>query len=88
MGDFNARIGTNADFVSFDEEDSSYLPMPLEWFSQIPSLNRVSKDDVINEHGMHLLNQCKASGFRIANGRLFQDKDIGNLHATQYEAVV
>ena len=90
VGDFNARTGISPDTATFDEDGDSYLPIPPECFCQMPPLERVSQDTENNEHGMQLLNLCKASGLRIVNGRLFQDKGTGKFtcHTARGNSVV
>ena len=66
MGDFNARTGTENDFIveglnDFIPHDNFPLPR------QIP--NRNSFDGHINEHGKTLIEICKSLDLRILNGR-------------------
>jgi hypothetical protein len=39
---------------------------------------RKSQDKQVSEHGNFLLNLCKATGFRILNGRTGADKNLSN----------
>ena len=75
-GDLNARVGNGSrhDFIinvrninQIDEE--AYIP-------DLP-LRHVFKDTVTNTHGVKLLDMCKACSLRIANGRLHNDKNVG-----------
>ena len=75
-GDLNARIGNGSrhDFIINDRninqiDEEAYIP-------DLP-LRRVSKDTVTNTHGIKLLDMCKACSLRIANGRLHNDKNVG-----------
>ena len=75
-GDWNARVGNGArpDYVVCDRfidyiDDEDYLP-------DIP-LQRQSMDNVCNSHGLKLLDLCKATSLRIANGRLGNDCPVG-----------
>ena len=66
MGDFNARTGTENDFIveglnDFIPHDNFPLPR------QVP--NRYSFDGHINEHGKTLIEICKSLDLRILNGR-------------------
>ena len=71
-GDWNARTGARADYISIDRntnfiDDDCYLP-------DLP-LSRDSVDSVCNSHGLKLLTLCKSTSMRIANGRLFDSND-------------
>ena len=66
IGDFNSRVGKHFDFIVHDyvnslTDDENYVPD-----SPLP---RASIDTVNNSHGTKLLDLCKLSGLRIANGR-------------------
>ena len=66
MGDFNARTGTENDFIV--EEHNNFVPddnFPLP--RQVPK--RKSFDSQINEHGKYLIEICKSLDLRILNGR-------------------
>ncbi|MES9885080.1 MAG: endonuclease/exonuclease/phosphatase family protein, partial [Sedimenticola sp.] len=73
-GDFNGRVGHRLDYIAHDALNSAtdnvlYIP-------DVP-LDRVSQDSVTNAHGNSLLDLCKATSLRIANGRLGADKHNG-----------
>ena len=75
-GDWNARVGNGSrpDFIPCDRvveniDSDNYLPGSL-------SLRR-SQDNVCNSHGLKLLDLCKSTSLRIANGRLGSDNGIG-----------
>ena len=75
-GDWNARVGNGSrpDFIPCDRvventDSDNYLPDSL-------SLRR-SQDNVCNSHGLKLLDLCKSTSLRIANGRLGSDNGIG-----------
>ena len=81
-GDYNARVrnGTRPDYIVFDTgcdfDSADYtVDTPLE---------RRSMDSVCNGHGIKLIDLCKATGLRIANGRLYQDNNIGDFTYTNY----
>ena len=66
VGDFNARTGTEIDFLI--DEHNNFIPSddpPLP--TEIP--NRKSFDNQVNEHGKCLLQICKSLDLRILNGR-------------------
>ena len=66
VGDFNARTGTEIDFLI--DEHNNFIPSddpPLP--TVIP--NRKSFDNQVNEHGKCLLQICKSLDLRILNGR-------------------
>ena len=75
-GDWNARVGdgSRADYIvcdrSVDNIDHD------EYFPDIP-LPRHSHDNTVNSHGQKLLDLCKATSLRIANGRLGRDCGVG-----------
>ena len=72
-GDFNARTGTRTDYVEHESLlNSGFLP---DDYVQDQVLDRKSCDKNINEHGRLLLDMCKATGFRILNGRKDQDRE-------------
>ena len=74
-GDLNASVGngTRPDYIvcdtsvdSIDEDD----------YSPDEPLPRRSLDNAFNSNGLKLLDLCKATSLRIANGRLGRDCDI------------
>lgn len=69
-GDWNARVGTRRDYIVCDRlvdflDDASYSPDT--------QFDRKSMDSTCNSHGLKLLDLCKATSFRIVNGRIGQD---------------
>jgi exonuclease III len=67
-GDLNSRIGNKCDFIPFDcinniLDDPDYDPdcTPV----------RASVDNVQNSNGIKLIDLCKSTSLRIANGRIF-----------------
>ena len=75
-GDWNARVGNGSrpDSIVCDRyvdsiDDDDYLP-------DVP-LPRRSLDSICNPHGIKLLDLCKSTSMRIANGRLGSDHQIG-----------
>ena len=75
VGDLNCRNGVKADYIVLDEQimdidDNDYVPdTPLP---------RVSEDKSSNNQGTKLLDLCKATGLRIANGRIGEDSKSGS----------
>ena len=74
--DWNARVGIGScpDYIVCDRyagsiDDDDYLP-------DVP-LPRRSLDSTCNPHGIKLLDLCKSTSMRIANGRLDSDHHIG-----------
>ena len=70
--DFNSRVGIRPDYVVCDmhnlfTDDDEYVP-------DTP-LGRASLDKNVNSHGHKFLDLCKATGLRIANGRLGTDSE-------------
>ena len=41
-------------------------------------LERINKDKIVNNHGKKLIELCKLSDLKIANGRVGTDKSIGS----------
>lgn len=75
LGDFNSRTGTLNDFDIFDNNVDS-----LEEYEEIFDsfdLPRSSCDNYISAFGRSLLDFCKIYSIYILNGRVGQDKSIG-----------
>ncbi len=71
MGDLNSRCGSLPDYVSMDQaEHVCTLPDDYVCDNELP---RTSQDNGINSNGRSLIELCKASGLRIANGRVCGD---------------
>jgi exonuclease III len=75
-GDLNARVGNGdrRDYIVCDRvvdftDDVDYVPDC--------QLDRTSMDTGFNSHGVKLLDLCKATSLRFANGRLFDDHLVG-----------
>ena len=81
IGDYNVRVGTENDYIIKDEIDEflslpdSYIPDDEETLPK-----RVSRDQDFDPggHANELINFCKSTGYRIANGRIGSDKENGN----------
>ena len=87
VGDYNARTNTCADFISSggnNGELADILSANNAAFHQIDELytenllTRYSMDKChVNLHGRDLLEFCKGAGFLIVNGRIGEDRGIG-----------
>ena len=72
-GDFNARTNDINDFIEDDEVDD-YLSIDDNYLPDQHLDKRVNRDVYpINASGTAFIEFCKASGYRIMNGRV--DKD-------------
>jgi hypothetical protein len=70
IGDWNARVGLKRDIILYDGivdfiDDDSYVPDL--------TCERKSMDNVTNAHGLKLIDLCKSTSLRNANGRLGND---------------
>ena len=65
-GDFNSRTGQAPDYESGVTDINANVPS-----------ERSNDDIVINKYGQLLLNFCINTGFKIANGRMFNDDGKG-----------
>ena len=82
LGDFNSRTGAlQTDHIVHD--DSQYTPTDGNYLSDEKLLHRNSLDKNVNEFGRRLLDLCKTSRLRIANGRVLGDT-CGNLTCFQW----
>ena len=81
LGDFNARTGSEPDFVVND--DDSYLPLNDDYIIDNVLLRRNSQDIKICSRGRDLLDVCISSRLRILNGRTLGDSK-GKFTSYQY----
>ena len=53
-------------------------------------LERINKDKIVNNHGKILIELCKLSDLKIANGRIGTDKSIGSYtcHAPRGSSII
>ena len=73
-GDFNARTACKSDGIICD----LYIPdIDSEDYIIDTPLQRYSMDSGNNSYGNKLLDMCKGTGLRIANGRLGSDFGVG-----------
>ena len=80
-GDMNGRIAQENDFPNPNDENDmdDYLPIPDDFEMDSSIVNRSTLDKTeISGHGRDLLSFCKATGFRMVNGRVGDDHSIGN----------
>ena len=75
VGDWNARVGSRADYIICDRNVSD-----LDYCDYIPDsyLKRCSMDRVCNTQGNKLLDLCRSTLYRIVNGRLGSDHSVGD----------
>ena len=73
-GDFNARSGTENDFVSNDLDD--FIPIDLNY---VADYSRIiySRDSKLDSRGKELLDLCIGNNLCILNGRILGDS-LGN----------
>ena len=80
MWRLNGRLGLENDFVNNDGIDE-FLPLPNNYVSDNANLLSERKscdhESGLKDHGKEIIEFCKMSGFRIANGRLGKDKGQG-----------
>ena len=80
IGDFNSRTATNPDFIEFDDRDVNFID-DLNEVDELSILNinrqRISKDTTINNFGRLFLDFCKQLNLFILNGRIGDDKSVG-----------
>ena len=85
-GDFNSHTSNMTDYIENSQSGGSEGDLATvlpdnnpEYLHMINSLKRVSKDAATpNKYGNHLLNFCKSNRFFIVNGRIGQDKGVGD----------
>lgn len=70
-GDFNAKTGTESDFVALDK----HLPFPTESTGATLQSRNNADDHLVDNRGKDFLEFCKVTGLRILNGRTFGDFD-------------
>ena len=71
-GDWNCRVGHKGDFIQFD----SFVDY-LDFDEYVPDTNilagRASSDNTCNARGTRMIDFCRATSLRIANGRIGDD---------------
>ena len=80
LGDFNSRVGLKTDFEYESELEGLYLEQDplLFFFDKHDLLERMNKYGYTNNNGNKLIELCKMSDLKIANGRIGKDRGIGN----------
>ena len=81
-GDFNSRVGSRLDFIEQDIysdfiDNHNYKPDTY--------LYRCTQDQTVNTFGHKLLDLCRSTSLRIANGRLGNDK-VGTFTFANYNS--
>ena len=71
MGDFNARVGTDPDYI--ENDDARYNQTPINYMCDQNTITRANRDRNQNAYKHKLLEMCIASGLRILNGRTMGD---------------
>ena len=72
IGDFNARTGRAADFITSDS-DADYATYDIQYSPDLKCDIRNSEDEIICSRGRDLLDLCIQSKMRILNGRMLGD---------------
>ena len=81
FGNMYVRTAQENDFLeSTDDNDiNDYLPIPHDFELDYTTIKKNTLDKTeISGHGKDLLNFSESTGFRIINGRLGEDQDLGN----------
>ena len=73
LGDFNARCGTDLDYLN--NEDNNDIPIPDDYYvtDTIATYPRGNQDTVTNKYGEQLISLCRSVPLRICNGRKLGD---------------
>ncbi|XP_060584147.1 uncharacterized protein LOC132740284 [Ruditapes philippinarum] len=74
VGDWNGRVGNKSDFIVCDN-NVKYIDSD-DYFPDAP-LCRASSDPIVNTRGEKILDFCKTTCMRLANGRLGKDCNVG-----------
>ena len=81
MGSLNARVANRDDFIN-----DNHVVLSLRDYEDYPldevNVTRKSCDKNINRFGLDLIQFCKTYMFQICNGRIGEDKGIGNFTVT------
>jgi len=87
-GDFNARTSKIPDFIPSDPFIDEMFDVDLDLQTHFNkhtilenlsyTLNRASKDNKTNTHGMRLIELCRNNNLFILNGRSGSDNTVGN----------
>ena len=74
-GDLNARVSDMKDYV-YEDNAHHMCPLPDDYIAD-RELGRGNTDNGINANGYLLIDFCKQTGLRIANGRVGRDAGVG-----------
>ena len=74
FGDLNSRTASVSDTLDYDEYIEQDIQLPN--YVNIPT--RVSKDRIVDNLGRRLIELCQSTSYIIGNGRLHNDKGIGD----------
>ena len=92
LGNFNSRVGLKTDFEYESELEGLYIEQDplLFFFDKHDLLERINKDGYTNNNGNKLIELCKMSDLKIANGRMGKDRGIGNYtcHTTNGKSTI
>jgi hypothetical protein len=73
IGGWNFRVGNKHNYISFD---TCVNGLDYDNYTPDVSLGRASSDKICNSRGTQMLEFCKATSLRIANGRICNDYNI------------
>ena len=80
MGDINARIGEENDFIENNDLNAQddYLPIPDDFEVNTSIRKRKTLDNIkVSGHHKQLLNFFKTTGLKILNGQVGDDREMG-----------
>ena len=88
MGDFNSHTRTLPDFVNVDDQICEFLKLDTNTMNNlnqntldsygISSVRHNMDKSPVDNYGKRLLNLCKSLDIHIINGRVGNDRNIGN----------
>ena len=81
MGDLNVRISEENDFIEINDLNAQddYLPISDDFEENTNIRKRKTLDNTeVSGNNKQLLDFCKATGLKILNGRVGDDREIGN----------
>ena len=81
-GDWNARVGNRLDFV--ENESLFNLDMLPNDYIEDTYIPRKSQDVNVNDYGLRFLEFLKLTGFKIMNGKVGDDKNIGKFTCVKH----
>ncbi len=68
LGDLNSRCGSLPDYVV--DDSATHMPTLPDDYVNDTEIPRLTEDYTVNANGRLLLDFCKETGLRIANGRV------------------